>query len=124
MNPPSQDNTGPEATGDAQKIHADKASYEAVVTFKVMATGKPSPALSETGALPAGLRFEDNHGTPIEASGTKGLPMDLMLRGTRPNATLNLTGSSRRDSRRTPSSTPRATGSSMTRVSVESLLPP
>lgn len=39
-------------------------------TFKVTATGYPTPALSETGALPAGVTFVDNGNATATLSGT------------------------------------------------------
>jgi Putative Ig domain len=45
-------------------------------TFTVTSTGLPTPALTETGALPAGVSFVDNHdgtatlsGTPLSGTG-------------------------------------------------------
>jgi hypothetical protein len=42
----------------------------AAFTFTVTATGEPAPALSETGALPAGLSFVDNGNGTATISGT------------------------------------------------------
>jgi hypothetical protein len=39
-------------------------------TFTVMTTGFPLPSLAETGALPAGLQFTDNHDGTATLSGT------------------------------------------------------
>ncbi|HXW82133.1 MAG TPA: putative Ig domain-containing protein, partial [Acidimicrobiales bacterium] len=77
---------------------ADSASFVAGTesTFSVSATGNPTPALAETGTLPAGLSFVDNgngtaslSGTPV-SSGTTTLEIDA-TNGVSPPATQALT---------------------------------
>ncbi len=66
-------------------------------SFTVTATGTPQPALTKTGALPAGVTFTDNgNGTATiggtAASGTAGTyPLTITANGALPNATQTFT---------------------------------
>ena len=71
-------------------------------TFTVTATGSPTPAMSETGTLPKGITFVDNHdGTATISGSADALPGTYSLvitaaNGVSPDATQNFNLSRRR----------------------------
>jgi len=91
-------------------------------TFKVSTTGYPAPSLSESGALPAGVTFVDNHdgtatlsGTPAANSGgSYPFTITASTSGFPPNATQNFT--------LTVNQAPAITSGSSTNVAINSPL--
>ena len=86
------------ASGAPTITSANAASFTSgtVGAFTVTTTGTPTPALSETGALPSGVTFVDNGNGTATISGTAGLATTYTItitaaNGVSPNATQSFT---------------------------------
>jgi hypothetical protein len=87
------ENVAPSITSGATA----NSTVGAAFSFTVAATGSPTPAITETGALPAGLTFTDNHngtatiaGTPAANSGGN-YPLTFTATSTAGTATQSFT---------------------------------